>query len=421
MKSISITINKLGMLRNAGTVKLNNLMIFSGESGLGKSYVAILCHYFFDVLLDVTRFNSFFNESGFNYNVMRPTFRNEGIALTFNKMDLEKWLAKDAIRYVEYMINNPQMDADIEVKLPDVIDTNITISYSEEVIGLVNKEETYLKLTLDKISLRIKDDDFHDESPFALLVRYYLIKMLFGDPFNLVENFVFPPSRGPILTEDMQPITGMYSEFKKCLNKLKRTQRDGDDGNVNRSLFRDILNGEVTYKENNYFYRTGETEMPISAAAASIRELASIEQMVKKTDLSAVSVLIEEPEAHLHPMKQRMMADVTAAMLKAGAYMQITTHSDYYLRRINELLLLGKLLRRHDYEVIVKTLNLSPSIAIDADKITAYLLQRRKDDDSAEIIEQSLENGIPFSSFHNALKESLEILAKLDKYFEEDD
>ena len=85
MKSISINIKKLGKLRDAGSIKLNNLMIFSGESGLGKSYVAILCHYFFDILLDRSRISRFFEEQGFDYDQMRPTFRNEGIALSFEK------------------------------------------------------------------------------------------------------------------------------------------------------------------------------------------------------------------------------------------------------------------------------------------------------------------------------------------------
>ena len=47
--------------------------------------------------------------------------------------------------------------------------------------------------------------------------------------------------------------------------------------------------------------------------------------------------LIENSEAHLHPMKQRMMADVIGSFFYAGAYMQITTHSDYFMHRFSEL------------------------------------------------------------------------------------
>ena len=40
MKSIIIHINRLGAVINS-TIELKPLLIFSGESGLGKSYVAI--------------------------------------------------------------------------------------------------------------------------------------------------------------------------------------------------------------------------------------------------------------------------------------------------------------------------------------------------------------------------------------------
>lgn len=49
MEGITIHINRLGAIRDS-VVKLKPIMIFSGESGLGKSYMAMLCHYVFIVL-----------------------------------------------------------------------------------------------------------------------------------------------------------------------------------------------------------------------------------------------------------------------------------------------------------------------------------------------------------------------------------
>ncbi len=74
--------------------------------------------------------------------------------------------------------------------------------------------------------------------------------------------------------------------------------------------------------------------MPVSAAAASVRELGAIYLMLKNIDISVSSILVEEPEAHLHSSKQRLMADVLTVMSNIGASIQITTHSDYFLRRI---------------------------------------------------------------------------------------
>ena len=77
-------------------------------------------------------------------------------------------------------------------------------------------------------------------------------------------------------------------------------------------------------------------------------------------------------------------------------------------------MLIDKLKERKDFEEIARDLGIIPALAIEVSKVSAYLLQRRKDG-SAEVIEQNLEEGIPFASFHAALRESLSVLATLDK------
>ena len=58
MKPIKIHIDRLGLVRDAD-ITITPMMVFSGESGIGKSYVAILCHYFFYVWLSPKRLDTF--------------------------------------------------------------------------------------------------------------------------------------------------------------------------------------------------------------------------------------------------------------------------------------------------------------------------------------------------------------------------
>lgn len=420
MESISINIVKLGMLRNAGTIRLNQLMVFSGESGLGKSYLAILCHYFFDILLDRKRIYSFLKERGLNYENIRAAYRGEPLKYSFQKSELESWLAKDAISYLGYMINSDLSDSEVVVSLPDSITQTFSLTYWEDVSEIAGNNEVYAHLKWPAMAFNASADLFHDDFPLMESFRLYLIVAIFGSPSALTDNFVFPPSRAPYLTEEVNPVTGMGIKFKGCLYKLKLPLRTQEilNGNV-QQLFRTILNGEIQYKDGNYVYAVNDTDLPLSASAASVRELAPIEQMVKKVKLSSTAILIEEPEAHLHPLKQRMMADITSSLMRAGAYMQITTHSDYYLRRMNELMLINKLKGKDDFYKIAHYVGIIPELAIDAIKVSAYLLQRRKDG-SAEVVEQNLEEGIPFASFHDAMKESLSTLAKLNNLLSEE-
>ena len=55
------------------------------------------------------------------------------------------------------------------------------------------------------------------------------------------------------------------------------------------------------------------------------------------------TLIIEEPEAHLHPGAQADMAVILARMVRAGVRVIITTHSDWLLQEIGNLIRAGEL------------------------------------------------------------------------------
>ena len=108
----------------------------------------------------------------------------------------------------------------------------------------------------------------------------------------------------------------------------------------------EILEGRVYQEDASYMYETRGDKIPISAAASSIRELAPLTLYLSNVNISTAAILMEEPEAHLHPLKQRMMGDVLSMMVASKAIVQITTHSDYLLKRLNELIALYNLKKK---------------------------------------------------------------------------
>ena len=405
MKPIKLHINRLGLVRNAD-ITITPMMVFSGESGLGKSYVAILCHYFFYVWLSSKRLDSFFKElqkdRGINFYNQNQKLPDKGTALTISKEELQNWLSRDAVSYMGYMLGFDSFSADITVTLPDVFPNEIPFIFEQELVGINNAEDLYCKLTVLHITYRFRALGIQDESPYAYTFRFAAISELFGDFHNLDYDFVLPPSRGSFLSEEVHPKTGLYRSFVLGMKELELAQETPDVINQNLvKLLKEVIDGEVKRTGENYIYITHDDTMPVSAAASSVREIAPLQIMITKRDVSKASILIEEPEAHLHPLKQYMMADIIATLALGGANMQITTHSDYFLRRINDLLRLNLLKSKkseEEYKKFCQDNNIIPDLTLDSSILSAYFLERNCDG-SVSVKLQDSKSGIPFDTF----------------------
>jgi hypothetical protein len=85
--------------------------------------------------------------------------------------------------------------------------------------------------------------------------------------------------------------------------------------------------------------------------------------------------------------------------------MQVTTHSDYFLRRINDLIRLNLLKNKmgeEEYVAFCEQHGFNPDITISPTKVGAYYFQRQ--DSVVKILPQSSQEGIPFDTFSKVLK-----------------
>lgn len=399
------------------------MMLFSGESGLGKSYLAILCHYFFEIMANRKRIGSLFEKLNVDYDEISSHFKENGVFFVLKKTTLEEWLADDAVDYLRYMLGNSSFEAEFAVSLHDSIPAEVPFSYRRGTMEINDKKEVIYSISVPGLVFRIGERGVNEESPMTLLLRFYLIQHILEEYSYDLRTFVLPPSRGPVLTEDVIPVTGLYSSFNKCITWLKRVPNQPVERNQEfLALMEDVMEGDVTYDGEKFMYNHHAVPIPLSAAASSIRELAILSMIAERTELNDMVVLFEEPEAHLHPVKQRAMGDALSLMNTFGAYIQVTTHSDYLLRRLNELIMLQKIKElvnnEEEYEKICHDINVFPVFAFDYRRLGAYLLEKNSDGTS-KIVRQSLEEGVPFSSFHEAIENSLSFDQKLSDILDE--
>ncbi|MCK0510167.1 AAA family ATPase [Aromatoleum buckelii] len=87
-------------------------------------------------------------------------------------------------------------------------------------------------------------------------------------------------------------------------------------------------------------------------------------------------LMIDEPELNLHPTNQRQIARLIARLVNAGLHVVASTHSDYFVREINSMIMLG---RPHpEHERLMKLGSFLPDEVLTPGKVCAYLVDQRE-------------------------------------------
>ena len=97
-----------------------------------------------------------------------------------------------------------------------------------------------------------------------------------------------------------------------------------------------LLLGEMIYEPFEGQPHTGK--FPIRRASSMVTELAPVILFLKYLVRPADLLILEEPESHLHPASQRQMARAIVRLVNAGVKVIITTHSDYFVSQLNNLM-----------------------------------------------------------------------------------
>lgn len=100
------------------------------------------------------------------------------------------------------------------------------------------------------------------------------------------------------------------------------------------------------YPEFVYCPEGTEQKIRLSRASSMVSELASLVLLMRSVVGRGDTVIIDEPEAHLHPAAQTEMAKALTRLVRAGVRVIVTTHSDWLLQEIANAMREGELAER---------------------------------------------------------------------------
>ena len=389
---IKILINQIGRIRDA-EIEVKPFMVFTGDSGLGKSYTAFLVDYLYNVIAsDRVRF--FVREKMKSMSVEK---QDRGFAFRFG--ELREWMKNDVSQYLGYLLGNDAFNCDVEYafELPDETSFDIDVTHVDNHIRLsIGKKNVFYPIEYDNW-----------EEMYSVTINASLCTQILHRQ-NL-KPILLPPARGAFMgtrnAKDSFESIGMYKG--KLIPLMDRLSSAPEHRSADSRLFHDAIQkltgGELTVRDGQIFLSmaAGQVLIPISAAASSVKELTPLLRLLQTAEyIDDYSILFEEPEAHVHPKNQDALADLIVSLLRRGAQFQITTHSDYLLSRLNQLIRFGKMQQsdQHRFNTFCEQNQIQPDLYLHPNEVGAYFFHANTNG-SVCIERQDAANGIPFTTF----------------------
>ena len=148
--------------------------------------------------------------------------------------------------------------------------------------------------------------------------------------------------------------SGVIADFMKRLILHNETTKPDDRiADLADALESDVLAGQILmkpipggYPEFLYHPKQVEDEVRLTRVSSMVSELAPLVLFLRGGIHPNDTLIIEEPEAHLHPGAQTEIALTLAGLVRAGVRVVVTTHSDWLLKEIANLIRIGDLKRK---------------------------------------------------------------------------
>jgi predicted ATPase len=396
---------KIG-LKNIGTVKEakidldKNLLIFCGPNNSGKTYVAY-------TLYGIYRSNQ--------HNVTNPTLTTDtgDYVNGVNSFIISPRFIKDVLRNRQSQVStelenvfassqNFFDDSEISIQL-ELSDEQINAKVNS--LNIENGQQSFLgnhyevnkRRGSNTISLRNKNaslltdtsSGYFDTASSTLIVSSLVTDLFFGNVYiapaeriainifskevylnraGLLDTYKNPRSRYSLPIAASLQISEDLSFLEKALSDYSHIAKQIED-RILRGGISVSPTGEMLFSPANADLKN----ISINLAGSMVKSLASLvfyfRHLAKKSDF----IIIDEPELNLHPDNQIIMARILALMVNEGFKVLISTHSDYIIKELNNLVRLND--KKAKAQAIMKEYGYSEDELLDKNALGVYLFR----------------------------------------------
>ncbi len=385
---VEISVRNFGPIAEAD-LDLRPLTVFVGPSNTGKTYLSVLIYALHSVFEGFSRFPKLdiiwllgygLSSASSTDNIelqkeLREVFNklHRGQPLKFSdlpkvvrdptqsslnqlkghsnalEIELKRCFDLDSVSELIQLTDGPHNEIKISFKVNEpnqnLCNFDIRVSKSEVTVdGGINRE---------MVIPQDPSQPFFGPSKI-LAQRYYLPAARSGIMQShrvIASSLVAGATRAGLETLEIPTLSGVVADFMKELILYKEGTRSDDGINpLADALESDVLAGQIIMNPSptgypEFLYRPQGTEQDIRLTRSSsmVSELAPLVLFIRGLVRPGDTLIIEEPEAHLHPAAQTQMAATLARLVRAGVRVLVTTHSDFMLQEIGNLMRVGML------------------------------------------------------------------------------
>ena len=395
---IHIAVENFGPIEKAA-IDLRPLTVFVGESNTGKTYLAALIYALQRTFEGFARIPSphssilLLKQSRFRFQTelddetLETLKRLNTHEQSFKFSDFPQWLRTHKLR----ALNNPEL---FRGQLKRCFNLNsvselirftgnkgsklkVSLKVSEENKMLWNFEMEGSESDIavggninEDMILRIKDERVSQE----ILNLEDLEALLHVNGNKMPDFYYLPAPRGGIMDThgiimnslvesatrgaveyfpESAMFLGMTADFlKKIIGYEEGRVFSNEMIKIAETLEDKVLCGKIEvrnptggYPEFRYRPQRAEQTLSMNRSSSMVSELAPLVLFLRGVIQPGDTLIIEEPEAHLHPAAQTKVALTLARLVRVGVRVVITTHSDWLLEQIGNLVREGEVMK----------------------------------------------------------------------------
>ncbi|MEN9372604.1 MAG: hypothetical protein RIR79_156 [Pseudomonadota bacterium] len=222
----------------------------------------------------------------------------------------------------------------IENKIPPPRETNSVFFPAKEIASLhaiimksrgqdkvFGFDDTYFDLTKALIPLSFFES-FYENTEIKKLLLQEVSKL----KINLSKSEI---TKAFELAE-----TTLAEEFRKNKERKEVALKHLNEQRIN---IRKIINGSIEYDEdaNSWFFIKGNSKFPMGVVAEGIKKIGTFDTLLANGYIDSDSIiLIDEPEANLHPTAISQLLDIVASLAESGMQFFMASHSYFVVKKL---------------------------------------------------------------------------------------